>query len=110
MEDLTIDLILSAFLVFVRVSALIMTAPYFSTSAFPRQIKIYWAIVTTVVLYSAIPAEGAFISASSGTVFIVVAILLEVLIGFALGLVGQIIFAGLEMAGMLISIDRRAHV
>lgn len=105
MESLSIDLILSAFLVFVRVSAVVMTAPFFNSAAFPPQIKIYLSLVTSVLLFSVIPAEGAFISADSGGVFIVMAILTEVLVGVALGLVGQLVFAGLEMAGMLISLN-----
>ncbi|MEX0722407.1 MAG: flagellar biosynthetic protein FliR [Gracilimonas sp.] len=105
MESLTIDLILSAFLVFVRVSALVMTAPFFSSAAFPAQIKIYFSVITSVLLFSVIPAEGAFVSADAGAVFIVSAIILEALVGIALGLIGQLVFAGLEMAGMLISLN-----
>lgn len=105
MESLSIDLILSAFLVFARVAGLVMTAPFFSSPAFPNQIKIYFSIVTSVMLFWAIPAEGAYISASSDTLFIVTAILMEVLVGVALGLIGQLVFAGLEMAGMLISLN-----
>lgn len=105
MNFLDVDLILSAFLVFVRVAALMMTAPFFNTAAFPAQIKIYFSIVTSVLLFSVIPAETTFVSAESGTLFFVVAILTEILIGVALGLVGQLVFAGLEMAGMLISLN-----
>lgn len=104
MESLTIDLILSAFLVFVRVSALIMTAPFFSSKSFPVQIKIYFAVVTTVLMFSVIPSDTVFISAEQGGVFLVSAIILEALVGIALGLIGQLVFAGLEMAGMLISL------
>ncbi|SMO81468.1 flagellar biosynthetic protein FliR [Gracilimonas mengyeensis] len=105
MESLSIDLILSAFLVFVRVAAVVMTAPFFNTAAFPKQIKIYLSIVTTVLLFAVIPAESTFVSASDGMVFIVTAIIMEILVGAALGLVGQLVFAGLEMAGMLISLN-----
>ncbi len=105
MDSYSIDLILSAFLVFVRVGALVMTAPFFNSAAFPVQIKIYLSLAITVMLFSVIPAEGAFVSASDGGVFLVMAILLEMLVGIALGLVGQLVFAGLEMAGMLISLN-----
>lgn len=105
METLSIDLILSAFLVFVRVSALVMTAPFFSSAAFPAQIKIYLSVVTSVLLFSVIPSEGVFVTADAGGVFIVTAIIMEALVGIALGLIGQLVFAGLEMAGMLISLN-----
>lgn len=105
MESFSIDIILSAFLVFVRIAAMVMVAPFFSSAAFPNQIKIYMSLVTTVLMFSVIPAETTFVSASSGTLFIVSAIIIEVLVGVALGLVGQLVFAGLEMAGMLISLN-----
>lgn len=105
MDNLSIDLILSAFLVFVRVAALIMVGPFFRSAAFPMQVKLFFSLVTTILIYFAIPGEGAFVSAQDGGVFLVQAIILEILVGVALGLVGQLVFAGLEMAGMLISLN-----
>lgn len=105
MENLTDDLILSAFLVFVRVAALVMTAPFFSYGAFPRQIRLYFAVVTTIVMFNSIPAEDAFVSFENDNVFLLQAILLEMLVGIALGLVGRLVFAGLELAGTLISLN-----
>lgn len=45
-----------------------------------------------------------FIPIESGLPFWATAIILEGLIGIALGLVGQLVFAGIEMAGRLISL------
>lgn len=105
MDSLTIDMILSAFLIFVRVAALIMTGPFFNSAAFPRQVKLYFAVVTSVLLFFVIPSESAYVPANANRFFLVTAIFKEVLVGFALGLVGQLVFAGLEMAGMLISLN-----
>lgn len=105
MDDLSIDLILSAFLVFTRVGALIMVGPFFRSAAFPMQVKLFFSLVTTVLIYFAIPGEGTFVSVQDGGIFLVQAIILEILVGVALGLVGQLVFAGLEMAGMLISLN-----
>lgn len=104
MELFSVDYILAAFLIFVRVSSMIMTAPFFSSAAFPAQVKIFFAIVTSILLYPVIPAQNVFIDTNSGALFIATVIILEVLVGVALGLVGQLIFAGLEMAGRLISL------
>lgn len=104
MEILSLDYILAAFLIFVRVSSMIMTAPFFSTAAFPAQIKVFFAIVTSILLYPVIPAQNVMIETSSGILFIGLAVIMEVLVGVALGLVGQLIFAGLELAGTLISL------
>jgi flagellar biosynthetic protein FliR len=51
-----------------------------------------------------IPAQNVGIDPQSGFIFITTAILMEVLVGAALGMVGQIVFAGLELAGRLISL------
>lgn len=104
MEMLSVDYILAAFLIFVRVSSMIMTAPYFSSAAFPVQIKIFFSLITSVLLFPVIPAENVQISTDSGALFLGTTIILEVLVGVALGLVGQLIFAGLELAGRLISL------
>jgi len=104
MEIFSIDYILASFLIFVRVGSLIMTAPFFSSAAFPAQVKLFFALVTSVMLYPVIPAQNVIISTDIGFVSIGIMIILEVLTGAALGLVGQLIFAGLELAGRLISI------
>ena len=104
-EDLTVHIILSVFLVWVRVSSFMMTAPFFSQRNFPVQVKLYFSMVVTIMLFYVIPAGGAFISAEESTVIIFVAIAKEALVGIALGLVGQLVFAGLEMAGSFISLN-----
>lgn len=104
MVSFSVDYILAAFLIFMRVGGMIMTAPFFSSASFPVQIKIFFAVITSLLLSFVIPAESAAVSAESGTAFIVTAIVLEALVGIALGLIGQIIFAGLELAGSLISL------
>lgn len=104
MEIFSIDYILATFLIFVRVSSLLLTAPYFSSAAFPAQVKIFFAVITSILLYPVIPAQSVMIDTQSGAVFMLTAILVEVLVGAALGMVGQIVFAGLELAGRLISL------
>ncbi len=104
MELFSVEYILSAFLIFVRVGAMMMTAPYFSTSSFPVQVKLFFAIVTSVLLFPRIPASLVLIPLDSGVLFLATTIFLEVLVGATLGLVGQIIFAGLEMGGRIISL------
>lgn len=100
----SIDFILAAFLIFVRVGSMLMTAPFFSTKAFPRRIRLFFALITSFLLASVIPAENVVIPADSNVVFLATVIVLEALVGIALGLVGQLIFAGLELAGRLISL------
>ncbi|MCC5914325.1 MAG: flagellar biosynthetic protein FliR [Balneolaceae bacterium] len=104
MAIFSIDFILAAFLIFVRVSSMVMTAPFFSSAAFPVQVKIFFSLITSILLYPVIPAENVMIPTESGAVFLATTIILEILVGVVLGLVGQLIFAGLELAGRLISL------
>lgn len=104
MDILSVDYILASFLIFVRVSSLMLTAPFFSTAAFPTQIKLFFALITSILLYPVVPSQNVLIDTDSGTLFLLTAIIIEILVGAALGLVGQIIFAGLELAGRLISL------
>lgn len=104
MSLLSAEYILAAFLVFVRVSSLVMTAPFFSSAAFPARVKLFFALIVSFILSFIIPAESVLLPLESELPFIVTAIILEVLVGAALGLAGQLIFAGIEMAGQLISL------
>lgn len=96
--------ILAAFLIFVRVSSLIMTAPYFNSAAFPRRVKLFFAIITTFILFFVIPKESVAGPLRLEVPYMLTAIILEVLVGVAMGLVGQLVFAGIQMAGRLISL------
>jgi flagellar biosynthetic protein FliR len=104
MSFVTTDYILAAFLIFVRVSSLIMTAPYFNSAAFPKRVKLFFAVITTFLLFFIIPQESVLNSIKPDAPFLVTAIVTEALVGIAMGLVGQLIFAGIEMAGRLISL------
>lgn len=104
MEIFSTDYILATFLIFVRVSSLLLTAPFFSSAAFPAQVKVFFALITSVLLYPVIPAQSVIIDTESGAIFILTAIVVEILVGVGLGLVGQLVFAGLELAGRLISL------
>lgn len=96
--------ILGLFLIFVRVSSLIMTAPYFNSAAFPRRVKLFLALILSFIISFVIPAESVMGPLQPTLPFVASAIVLELLVGVALGLVGQLIFAGIEMAGRLISL------
>lgn len=104
MDLLNVEYVLAAFLIFIRVSSMVMTAPYFSSASFPAQVKLFFALITSILLYPVIPADNVSIPTDSSAVFLARVIIIEVLVGVALGITGQIIFGGLELAGRLISL------
>ncbi|HKJ47291.1 MAG TPA: flagellar biosynthetic protein FliR [Balneolales bacterium] len=105
MNIFSVEFILASFLIFVRVSSLIFSAPYFSSAVFPQRIKLFFAFAVTIVLYPIIPLQGAVLATDATIIQVVIAILKEVLVGLSMGLVGQIIFGGVQMAGQLVSYD-----
>lgn len=101
----TPEFILSSFLIFVRMSGLLMTAPFLGSAFFPTRIKLFFAIAVTIVIAPVVPLEGAAIAKDIKVLALVLAIVQETLIGVAMGLVGLIIFGGVQMAGQFVSIQ-----
>lgn len=105
MELLKTEYILTAFLIFVRVGAMIGTAPFFSNGSIPVRVKVFLSMVLAVMLFPVIPVQNVMIPFDAGMLEIVVAVLKELLVGVALGLTGQIMFAALQIAGELMSLN-----
>jgi len=105
MEVFSIEIILTGFLIFVRVSALVGSAPYFGNASIPVRVKALTAIALTIILYPVVPLQGAAIPMDAKSLEVVIAIFKEVLVGVAMGLTGQVIFAALQMGGELMSIN-----
>ncbi|HYW36172.1 MAG TPA: flagellar biosynthetic protein FliR [Balneolaceae bacterium] len=105
MPVFSVSFILSVFLIFVRVAALIGTAPYFSNGAFPMRVKAFLAIALSIALFPTIPAQSVHLPYNTHVLQVLVLILKELLVGAAMGLTGQIIFGGIEMAGALMSLN-----
>lgn len=105
MPGFDINFILTAFLIFVRITALITTAPFFSNNLVPMRIKAFFAIVLTIMLAPSIPLQEASIPIDAPMLQVVILILIEVLVGISMGLTGQLIFAGLQMGGELMSVN-----
>jgi len=101
----SIDFLLTAFLIMVRVTSIMMTAPFFGSLTIPTRVKLFFALSITIVLYPVVPLQGAVIALDATNLEVVVAIILEVLVGVSMGLVGQIIFGGLQFGGQFISIQ-----
>ena len=89
----------------VRVTSVIASAPFFGSFVFPIRVKAFFAIAVTILLYPTIPLQGAVIATDATAIEVTIAIFREMTVGVAMGLVGQIIFGGIQFGGQFISIQ-----
>ena len=89
------------FLALLRISALIVVAPVFGSQAVPAKIKIFLALVLTIVVLPAIKNEQHIGSLSLLSLFPLA--VKEVTLGLFLGFVTKFMFEGFQFAGHLIS-------
>lgn len=85
-------------LLFARMSGLVVFFPYFSHNSIPMVIKITLALFLTMFLYPLAKLEG-----NTPDSFFILYLLSEILFGMFCGLILQMVFAILQMAGEQIS-------
>ena len=101
--SLSLNIILSAFFIFLRVTGFFLSAPFFNGNSIPNQIKLYAAIIFSFLILNVLVLQGFNPTLELSILEISTIVIREILIGVALGFTGQIIFAGLDLAGSLIS-------
>lgn len=91
-------------LIAARLSAMMVAAPVFSSRSFPVRAK---AAIVVVLSYVALPVVGGSVSVPADLGGVAFALLVgkEVLIGVAFGLIAQMLFAAVQVAGGLIDIN-----
>jgi flagellar biosynthetic protein FliR len=87
--------------VLLRVGGIMVFAPVFSSTSFPAQMRVIIALVAALVLCPALPL--AKIPVEMGLVQIVGISISEFLFGMVLGLAASFLFAGMQLAGQVIS-------
>lgn len=93
---------LNAFLlVLFRLSALMLSAPFFGNTGVPARLKIGFALVLALVVYPILPWER--VSLPIHPVAFALVVFRELLVGIVIGYASRAVFAGIEMAGHLIS-------
>ena len=98
-----IDVWLAAFLYpFLRILALMSSAPLFSHASVPVPLRIGLTFAITIVVVTAVPA-APFVSpfTMAGAVLVVQ----QVLVGVAIGLAMQLVFAAVTLAGDMIGLQ-----
>ncbi len=98
-----LDTALAAFFYpFFRVLALASSAPVFSHPTVPRPVRIGLAVMVTAIVAPLLPATPAVSPFTGAGILLIV---LQVLIGVAIGLAMQIAFAAVTLAGDLIGLQ-----
>jgi len=101
MEISLANIIGSMLAIGLRVSGLMIFAPFFSSAVIPPRIKIVLAIVTTAVLYPVYGAKVAPVGATEWPMMVAS----ETLVGIAIGLATTAVFEAAELAGQVLSVQ-----
>ncbi len=87
--------------VLMRVAGIMAFAPLFNSRSIPMQMKVILALVSAMALVPSVPL--AEIPDDLGLITILTCALSQIVFGMTLGLVASFVFAGLQLAGQLIS-------
>jgi flagellar biosynthetic protein FliR len=90
----------TALIIFARVMALFMVAPFFSSSAFPGYARVILAFFTAAACYSLVD----IVPPQSGIEFVMM-LFLEVMVGIIMGMIMQIVFTVFQVAGQMFSVQ-----
>ncbi len=85
----------------IRVSGLVLFAPFFGSAAVPGRVKPLLVLVVTALLYPAIADRMPALSISDWPMVA----LSELAIGTAIGVVTNVVFDGVQMAGQILSVQ-----
>ncbi len=88
--------LLGFILVLVRVSGIVGTAPIFGDANIPTQVKVVLALIFALILHPFLPPFQIPLQDVASYLLLVAG---ELLIGLVLGMVGQILFAAVRVAG-----------
>ena len=88
-------------LIFARVGTMIMVMPGFGDNAVPARLRLVFALGVTLVLY---PVARDFFTAVPATISALLAmVIMEVLVGLAIGIGARLIMSALHLAGTAIA-------
>ena len=86
-------------LVFLRVTAIMMSLPIFSGNNVPNMFKAGLALALTLVIFPVV--DLTTLPAMNGWIFLTLGVVSEVLLGLSIGLAIRLIMAGIQMAGQI---------
>lgn len=89
----------AAVLVFIRIGAILVTAPLFGSRNVPLQLKAGLSLVLAMAVFPVIGVQGVYLANVSSLLSAMVG---EVLIGVIIGFTARLIFAAVQLAGQLV--------
>ena len=90
-------------LVFGRISGLFLSAPIYASRQIPAQVKVLLALTLAAMMSPTVSAP--YKTAIDSTGMFMLALLVEMVTGYAIGLVAYLVFAGIQLAGQLIDMQ-----
>lgn len=90
-------------LIMMRMNAMVMMAPFFSSDVIPFRIKAIISFLITLVIFPVVAAKGYHIPNDMGAYFLLV--LQEVSIGLFLGFLVSVIFAAFQLSGQYLAVQ-----
>ncbi len=90
-------------MVLTRVGGIMVFAPFFSSRSIPSQAKVALSLISSFALFPVVPASSLPADINLGT-FLVLS-LSQVMYGVLIGLISNFLFAGMQLAGQLISFN-----
>ncbi|NLV16970.1 MAG: flagellar type III secretion system protein FliR [Syntrophomonadaceae bacterium] len=93
----------SFLLVVGRMSGLFISTPVWSSRQIPAQVKIFFILMFSALVSMVTPIDTT--AALAGPGFFFLALGIEVFIGYAIGFVAYVVFAGIQLAGQLMDMQ-----
>jgi len=90
-------------LVMVRLNAMIIVAPFFSSGVIPVRLKALLSFLMALVIFPAIASKGFNVSGNMGVYYLM--IIREVATGIYLGFLVSIIFSAFQLAGQFFAVQ-----
>lgn len=94
------NLLLVFSLVFLRVTGLMFTAPFFGSSAIDPRLKVFLSVIVALAIFNA-HEDFNITLVDINTALLVLIMLKELLIGVATGLLGQFLFIAVQFGGQI---------
>jgi len=98
---LTPEILIVFLLLTIRIGAIVLSLPLLNSRNIPAQLKVMLILMLSVALYPLVQTQQVVIPQRLGHLGLVV--VSEMLIGLTIGFVAQILFAGIQLGGEIIS-------